>query len=534
MSLLPLNIETFNTARGRFRSAFSGFTTGQKFITGISVIGLVLVGYLFMRYESRPNYQPLFTNLRSSDSGAVVAQLTASKIPYQLSNGGATVLVPAAMVDKERVALAEQGLPSSGSVGFSTLEKGGFTTSQFIQQVEYQQALEGQLAQTIESIQGVRSAQVSLVVPTQSAFAVGPQPTTTASILVDLVPGFTLSSSQVQAIIHLAASATPNLSPSNVTLVDNHGNVLSSSGGGTSGDITAQSKQTNAYDLQLASSIENLLNRVVGVGNSAVQVHALLNFNQQSTTLTGLQTNAKGQPITANTGQSTSKQTVTGTGAAPTGVIGAGQPVVNANGNYSSLSTSSQITNAVGQITQTTKQAPGQVQKTSIAVVLNSNAKPKPNLTQVQSIINAAAGLNPANGDKLVVSELPFAVPNTTKATALAAAAAKKQLYEHIAEGAGLVLLILGMLFFALRASRRPVYREVQVTEIPRQVNPGQFENDAIGVRDQPVISGESSFDTQSPSDETMSQVSAQIGHHPIEVVRLLRSWADERSEDTV
>lgn len=534
MSLLPLNIETFNTARGRFRSAFSGFTTGQKFISALSLVGLVLLGYLFMRYESRPNYQPLFTNLQSADSGAVVAQLAASKVPYQLSNGGSTVLVPAAMVDKERVALAEQGLPSSSSVGFATLEKGGFTTSQFIQQVEYQQALEGQLAQTIESIQGVQSAKVSLVVPTQSAFAIGTQPTTTASILVDLAPGFTLSSNQVQAIVHLAASATPNLSASNVTLVDNHGDVLSSSGSGATGDLTTQNKQTIAYDNQMQSSIENLLNRVVGVGNSAVQVHALLNFNQQSTTLTGLQTNAQGQPITAATSQSSSKQTVTGTGTAPTGVIGAGQPPVPSNGNYNSLSTSSNLTNAVGQITQTTKQAPGQVVKTSIAVVLNSNARPKPNQAQVQALISAAAGLSTANGDKLVVSELPFAVPNTKKATALAAAAAKRLLYEHIAEGAALVLLILAMLFLALRASRRPVYREVQVTELPRSASPSQFGNDAIVGNAQPAIAEDSKMGIAADADDMMSQVSTQIGHHPSEVVRLLRSWADERSEDLV
>lgn len=531
MSLLPLNIETFNTARGRFRSAFSGFTTGQKVITALSLVAFVLVGYFFMHYESRPNYQPLFTNLQASDSGAVVAQLTASKIPYQLSNGGSTVSVPAAMVDKERVALAEKGLPTSGSVGFSTLEKGGFTTSQFVQQVEYQQALEGQLAQTIQSIQGVQSAQVNLVVPTQSAFAIGSQPTTTASVMVNLTPGFTLSSNQIQAIIHLVASATPNLSPSNVTLVDNHGDVLSSSGTGSLGDATSQAKQTLSYDSQLSASIENLLNRVVGVGNSAVQVHAILNFNQQSTTLKGIQTNSKGQPVTANTSQSTSKQTTNGTGTTPGGVIGAGQAPATTNGNYSTSSTSSQVTSAVGQITQTTKQAPGQVQKTSIAVVLNSNAKPKPNVAQVQQLVSAAAGLNTVAGDKLVVSTLPFVTPNTAKATAAAKSAAQRSLYEHIGEGAGLILLILAMLFFALRASRRPVYKEVQVTELP-PVRQNSFEDDERLLRGTAPTEIPGMSVSEKVPDMVLSQVSSQIGRNPTEVVRLLRSWADERGEE--
>ena len=159
--------------------------------------------------------------------------------------------------------------------------------------MEYQQALEGQLEQTIESISGVESAQVSLVVPQQSDFAVGPQQSTTASILVDLAPGTPLSGGQVQAIEHLAASATPGLTTSNVTVVDNSGDVLSAKT--TTGQTgSSDSAETASYDNQLSGSIEDLLDRVVGVGNSAVQVHALLNFNQQSTTTKGLQVNARG------------------------------------------------------------------------------------------------------------------------------------------------------------------------------------------------------------------------------------------------
>ena len=213
---------------------------------------------------------------------------------YELADGGSTIMVPAADVDQERIALAQQGLPQAGNVGFSNLEKSGITTSEFVQQVEYQQALEGQLEQTISSIQGVQSAQVNLVVPQQSEFAVGTQQATTASILVDLSPGTTLSSGQVSAIVHLAASSVPGLSSSDVTVVDNHGDVLTAPGdaGGTSGASDAQ--QTNAYDNQLAASLTALLARVVGPGNAAVQVNALLNFNQSQTTTNGLQFNAAG------------------------------------------------------------------------------------------------------------------------------------------------------------------------------------------------------------------------------------------------
>ena len=309
-----ISLDSLKVVRSRAAAVFAGFTSGQKVLSLLAAAGLVMGGAFFVKMESAPNYQPLFTNLQPSDSGAITTQLTTAKVPFQLANGGATIMVPAQDVNKERVALAEQGLPNSGTVGFSTLEKSGITTSQFVQQVEYQQALEGQLQQTIESIQGIQSAQVTRVVPQQSSFAVGNQPPTTASILVDLVPGVTLSGGQVRGIVNLTAAATPGLTTSNVTVVDNEGNVLSS--GGTTSDTGASgSAQTATYDTQLAASLQALLNPVVGMGNSAVQVHAVLNFDTVKTTTNGLQLNAKGQPITAQTSTSTSSSK--GTGTAP-------------------------------------------------------------------------------------------------------------------------------------------------------------------------------------------------------------------------
>jgi flagellar M-ring protein FliF len=537
VALLPFNSDTLHLARGRARSVLAGFTTGQKMMIGLAVVGLIVGGIAFMHSESKPNYQPLFTNLQASDSGAVTAQLATAKVPYQLSNGGSTVLVPAADVDQERVALAEQGLPNSGTVGFSNLEKSGITTSEFVQQVEYQQALEGQLEQTIESIQGVQSAQVNLVVPQQSDFAIGNQPATTASILVDLTPGTTLTSGQVQAIVHLTASATPSLSASNVTVVDNHGDVLSSPGGAVGGTGTSDSQQTNAYDNQLSNSIESLLDRVVGVGNSAVQVHALLNFNQQSTTTKGLQTNAQGQPITAQTGQTSSNETYSGSGTPPSGVLGASQPASTTSGNGTYNTTNTQVTNAVGQVTQTVEQAPGQVVKTSVAVLLNSGTKPRVSAAKVKSLVFAAAGLNTTNGDQLVVTSLPFAKPNSAQASVLAAASAsasKHQFLEHAAEVGGLVLLIAGMLFFALKsARRRPTYDEIQIPELAPLAPPMvSFDDEALPTSELPVTPRSPAL--AAGTDAVLSQFNAYIEQRPAEVARLLRDWAAERNRESV
>lgn len=521
MSFLPINAESLSSVKGRAQRVLGGFTLGQKVLTILMTAALIGAALLFIQAESKPSYQVLFTNLQPSDSGAVVSALTTAKIPYQLSNNGATVSVPASKVDSERVALAQQGLPSSGTVGFSTLEKGGFTTSQFVQQVEYQQALEGQLAQTIESIQGIQSAQVNLVVPQQSAFAIGTQQSTTASILVDLAPGVTLTNSQVQGIVHLTASAVPNLTASNVTVVDNQGEVLSSSNGAGGSSSSSQASETTAYDNQLASSIQALLTHVVGIGNAAVQVHAVLNFNQQKTVTTGIQTGANGKPLSVPTTQSTSKQTTTGTGTPAAGVIGANQPPVVTNGKYTSNTTSSKVTNAVGQITQTIQQAPGQVVQTSVAVIVNSNTKPKPNQAQIQSLVTAAAGLNLAKGDKLVVSAMPFAAANTSALNSAAKAAAAKSLYEHIAEGVGLVLLLAVMLFLTLRASKRSIYEEVTPIGVGGPT-PSMLAQDTVQIQAIPLNAN---------AESVVSQVQDRIVQRPTEVAQMLKKWAREGDE---
>ncbi len=533
MALVPISRDSLSTARGRAATILAGFTTGQKVMTVLAVVGVIVTGVLFMGAESKPSYQPLFTNLQSSDAGAITQQLASQKVPYQLADGGSTILVPAADVDQERVALAQQGLPQAGNVGFSNLEKSGITTSEFVQQVEYQQALEGQLEQTISSIQGVQSAQVNLVVPQQSDFAVGTQQATTASILVDLSPGTALSSGQVSAIVHLAASSVPGLSSSDVTVVDNHGDVLTAPGdaGGTSGASNTQ--QTDAYDNQLAASLTALLGRVVGQGNAAVQVNALLNFNQSQTTTNGFQLNAQGQPVTAPTGQNTSNSTYTGTGTPPSGVLGSSQAPTTTGGNGTYSTTSSQITNAVGQVTQTVKQAPGQVQRTSIAVLLNSSKAKKVNQAQVRSLVTAAAGLSKANGDQLVVTSMPFASAGNSQTAALTAASASahQQELEHAGEIGGLLLLIAGMVAATVIAAkrRRPLYQEIALGELGPMASmiPVEDERDPTGelpaVRMSPAL--------QLGSDAVLAQVNQFVEQRPAEAAHLLKSWADERED---
>ncbi|MGN6302183.1 MAG: flagellar basal-body MS-ring/collar protein FliF, partial [Angustibacter sp.] len=151
---------------------FSGFTPGQRVVTGVAALAVVVGAALFVSWVSKPTYAPLFTGLSSTDAAAVTAKLTEAGEPYQLADGGQTVMVPQADVYQQRIDLAGQGLPAGtdGTQGYSLLDKQSMTSSDFQQKVTYQRALEGELAKTVESINGVHAAVVHLAVPQDDVF----------------------------------------------------------------------------------------------------------------------------------------------------------------------------------------------------------------------------------------------------------------------------------------------------------------------------------------------------------------------------
>ena len=151
-------------------STFSQFSTPQKLIAAIGIGVLVLGGAAFMRWASTPTLQPLFTNLAASDASAIVDQLDSQGVRYELADGGSSVLVPREDVYRMRLAMSSAGLPSSTDSGYSLLDEQGVTASQFQQQVTWQRALQGELARTISSIDGVEAATVNLAIPAKDVF----------------------------------------------------------------------------------------------------------------------------------------------------------------------------------------------------------------------------------------------------------------------------------------------------------------------------------------------------------------------------
>src|SRR3954464_1203749 len=222
----------------RITDTFKSFTPGQKAVTITAVIALVIGGDFFATWASKPSYSILFNNLSTKDASAIGESLDKAGTGYELANDGQTILVPQDQVNTLRLSLSGQGLPGDAGTGYALLDQQGITTSDFMQHPNYQRALEGELSNTIKSIDGVEAATVHLVLPQKDVFADN-QDKPTASVLVASSPSKPLSGQQVQAIVHLVASSVEGLDPTQVTVAGADGKILSTGGGeaiGAAGD----------------------------------------------------------------------------------------------------------------------------------------------------------------------------------------------------------------------------------------------------------------------------------------------------------
>jgi flagellar M-ring protein FliF len=459
--------------------------TQRGAIIGISVVTLGAVYFLFM-WASAPSYAVLFSNLSNQDAGAITTQLDSAKVPYQLSNGGATIMVPSAQVDAERLKLANQGLPSSGVVGFSLFDKTSiFQGDSFTEQINYTRALEGELTQTISQVQGVQSDTVNIVLPQQDLFS-SDQAQPTASVLLKMGIGGTLSSGQIAGIQHLVASAVQGLKPDAVTIVDGNGTILSNNAGtdtAAANGLTALQAQAR-YESNLEAQLGAMLDTVVGPNKAVVRVNADMNWTQSEATGTVYVPQSKTSPITASKTSTnlsvgpSSANTAGGTAGvasnAPT--YGAGASIT---GTYTQTQKTADITYAPSMTTTHVLAAPGTLDRLSVAVVLDGVT----NTAEVASIrqaISAAVGLQPTRGDQLSITSVPFDQSATKQATAALAAQQQRNLILSIARWAALIIVPL-VLLFLLRRLLVPARLRAYQTEQPGGVRVLEHRDELAG-----------------------------------------------------
>ena len=450
-----------NGARRRAAGVWAGFTSGQKTMLALAIAAVVVGGYFFTKWAAEPTWAPLYGNLASSDAASITQELSGKGEQYKLADGGATVMVPQAQVYQLRLDMSAKGLPTGGAQGYSLLDKQGITTSEFNQRVDYQRALEGELARTIGAIDGVAGADVHLVIPADDVFADDSRKPSASVLLRPKTAGKKFSSDQVRAVVNLVAGSVEGLTPDAVTVADSSGHTLSAPGtDGLADPGDAQATQTTAFEDGLARSLEDMLAPVTGAGGAVVRVKADLDFDQRSTTTESFAQPAAGQTSPLVT-ESTSQETFTGPGAATAagGVLGTtgqtptGNAASTAN-NYSKNSADRSF--AVGKVTEQVKSAPGKVTHLSVAVLVDDKVKVPSD--QINNLVTAAAGLDTKRGDVVSVQAMAFdhsAADAAVKEQKAEASARSKAELMNIVRTGGVLLIVLVALFLAWRSAKK-------------------------------------------------------------------------------
>ncbi len=520
MALVPA--DEFNRVKESVRRFSSGFTPGQKAVTLAAVLGAAAVGVIFMLLSGKPTYSPLYTNLTAQDAGAITQMLSSDKVPYQLSDGGSTILVPANQVDQERLATAEAGLPTQSTVGLTLLDKEGLTTSQLTQQADYLQAIQGELEQTIDAIGGVNSSQVDVAMPADQTFALQNTNPTGASVLVSMSPGHSLSHGEVSAIVHLVASSVPGLNSSDVTVADSGGTLLAGPGVTGSGSTGAAS-----YDAAQEAKAEAYLATIFGAGNFDVEVDATLTMNKAKTTTESVVPGANGGAPTGfctSTKQSTTKYTGSGSptagGSAGT-VTSAGS--TSGNGTYTETTTTKSCETSTESESVTV--APGAVTNQSVAVLVNAKAVPKgTSLAAIRQGVAAAVDLQTKRGDVLSLTVAKFNTASSAQAAAAARAAAASassaKLGSELRDGVA-VLAVVALLALVWLSSRRR--RRAGDGLAPAILPSSQFV--PVGLDEPPTGEIPAVVTQQLPRQRAVQTVEDFIDEQPAEVASVLRSW---------
>jgi flagellar M-ring protein FliF len=432
-------------------NAFLAMNTRQRIALGASTLGALVVAFLLFRTMSQPSYTTIASGLDPARTGQMTAALDTQGIGYELRNNGTALAVEKGKTDKAQVALAAKGLTGRTQPGFELLDKQKLGASSFQQQVAYQRALEGQIAQTIGQIDGVSGAQVQLTMPQDQLFADEQKPATAAVLLGG--GASTLDGSAVRGIANLVASSVPNLKTADVTITDGTGQMLWPQGDGADGTGGLSKPAAEArYSNALQTSLMAMLTRTLGPDKAQVQVNADLAVDQANKQQ--LVYAAKGTPLKVTN----DVETLKGAGAAGGGAAGAAGNITGYAGttgsggksNYKHSVKTEEL--GVNKTIVTTKIAPGAVNKLNVSLVLDKSV-PAAQAAQLKQAVATAAGISPARGDTMTMSQVKFAAP--PKVPAAATGLPIPPAFAGILKGAGAGLAALMFLFFATRHLRR-------------------------------------------------------------------------------
>jgi flagellar M-ring protein FliF len=528
----------------------------------LGVMGAILVGllafFVFISVRvSTPDMKMLYRDLSTTDASAISAKLEENAIPYQVSPDGGRIVVAEDQVGRARMLLAEAGLPNGGNLGYELFDKqSSFGTTNFVQNVNQVRALEGELARTITSVASIRSARVHLVLPQRELFS-RERKTASASVFLGLQPGMQLEREQILAIQSLVASSVEDLSVSNVSIVDNHGNLLARGGEEEENLMSMKAEELRrSYESRLTRKIEDQVGRVVGFGNVRATVTAEINFDRISTNEElfdpEMQVVRSSQVTEENSSERESLEGDVSVGNNLPGVEGG---LLENNAPSAQNNRIEEVTNyEIGKTIRSTVREVGEIKRLSVAVLVDGEyvevqaeegedvaptktreyrERSQDELDQIAALVRSAVGFDAGRGDTLEVVNMRFAKVDTDEEIALSDQLfgfEKNQLLDvaqFIIVGLMIILVILliiqPMVNKLLEAEERSIDDELEAEllaappvsaalEAPEEDPEPELMIDVDGVEGR-------------VKQSAIGKVAEVIENHPNETVAVLRSW---------
>jgi flagellar M-ring protein FliF len=499
---------------------------GQRVTILIAVAGTLALMTALIIYGTQPEFGVLFSDLKPADAQTIVEKLKTQNVQYKLTNNGTVVSVPSDHVAELRLLMASSGALAGGHVGFDIFDRASFGATEFTQQVNYQRAIEGELAKTLEGLDEVESARVHVTQPHESIYADKAE-RAKASVMVRMRQGRVLTRERTEAVVSLLASAVEGLDPADVAVMDTQGRLLASSargasgGGGDAGTFSSKLEASRKFEAETAARIVSLIEPISGVGHVRADVAANLDFSQIEQTKE--EYDPKSQVIRSQQNSQESRNSNANGGAAhvvgvrandpalkPAPVAGAlpatsGDQRVAGTTNYEMNKT---VTRTVG--------GGGRVSRLSVSVVVDyknvagvSTTRTPEELKKIQDLVGAAVGIDDKRGDQIVVQTIPFDQPTVEIHTATWLEK-NGELVRAVTKYGLLALATLLLLIFVVRPAKRALRLAANSPRL-------------LGTGDRPALlalgpgspdhsnNGSSSFDSPRTVAEIEADMEAQV-----------------------
>lgn len=471
----------------------------------------------------------LFSGLTQEDAARVVERLRDQHVPHELSEGGATILVPEGRVHEIRLSLASEGLPNGGTVGFEVFDEQRFGESEFAEQIKYQRALEGELARTIAHLAGVEAARVHLVLPERSLFR-EEDDRASASVVLRLRPGWQMDEDRVRGVVHLVASSVRGLSPENVTVVDGNGRHLSFPEDPDKQGMDDAVEFRRRIEASRERAVQELLDATLGPGHGMVRVAAEVSFTREE------RTEERYEPDAVAPRSFQIEEELDGE-AAPVAAGVPGTPSNLPGGESPSVETRSgrlvrrvETRNfEVSKVVRRAVEPVGRVERLHVAVVVDGTwtgegesrtfePRSDDELRRIEALVAGAAGVDTERGDRITVECVPFAEVDAV-GTAWEAAQDPLAPYRPYVPYAAALAVLPIVLFGWVLARRRAA------AVVPPEVTARSLGSGIAGKL--PEVAGAGSRDEA--ADEEARLLAAQLAEQSPEMAaRVVRGWLEE------